>query len=195
MISVSPVIGTPQAPTRPAAGVLVTAWLVALCCLAFATVNVVFEATGHFADGPYAEYSSAISAMNWLVVGLKVAGAAVALSSIARRRSSPVVLGLLVWGAFALLGIYALGSVVQAIGMVSGLAGSADQITVAGIGYVLFFVLIAAGYGVLAISFSRRTQLRKGVAVLGVLGAPVVLGFILVAMPMLLTALGLMPSV
>ncbi|MEV0809623.1 hypothetical protein [Micromonospora sp. NPDC050200] len=173
-----------------------TGRLVALCCIGFAVVNVVFEMTGHFADGPYAEYVSAITVMNWLVVGLKTMGAAVALLSVAERPRflSPARLGVLLWGAFATLGVYALGSVVQAVGMASGLTGTADQIDLAGVGYVLFFLLLAVGYGVLAISYSRRFGLRKGVAVLGVLGAPVVLGVILLAVPMLLAALGLMPT-
>ncbi|MGC5332076.1 hypothetical protein [Micromonospora sp. DT62] len=174
-----------------------TGQLVALCCIGFAAVNVFFEVTAHFADGPYAEYASAIAVMNWLVTGLKVIGAAVALLSVAKRPRvlSPAHLGVLLWGAFALLGVYALGSVVQAVGMASGLAGSADQIDLAGVAYVLFFLLIAAGYGVLAISYSRRNRLRKGVAILGVLGAPVMLGVVLLAVPMLLlAALGLMPA-
>lgn len=183
-----------QAPARPGTGVTVIGRLTALCCIVFAVVNIVFEMTDHFADGPYAEYVSAIAVMNWLVVGLKTLGAVVALSSVANRpRFPPAPLGVLLWGAFAMLGVYAVGSVVQAVGMASGLAGTADQITMAGVAYVLFFLLLAAGYGVLAISYSRRFRLRKGVAVLGVLGAPVVLGAILLAVPMLLAALGLMP--
>lgn len=168
----------------------------ALCCIGFAVVNIVFEMTDHFADGPYARYVSAIAVMNWLVVGLKTTGAAAALLSVAKRPHllPPALLGVLLWGAFGLLGVYALGSVVQAVGMVAGLVGTADQITVAGVAYVLFFLLLAAGYGVLAISHSRRFGLRKGVAVLGVLGAPVALGVILLAVPTLLAALGLMPA-
>ncbi|MEU5942339.1 hypothetical protein ABZ807_24865 [Micromonospora sp. NPDC047548] len=85
--------------------------------------------------------------------------------------------------------MYAVGSVVQAVGMATGIAGTAGQIDMAGVGYVLFFLLLAAGDGVLAISCSRRFGLRKGVVVLGVLGAPVMLGVILLAVPMLLAAL------
>ncbi|MBG6091302.1 hypothetical protein [Actinomadura viridis] len=189
-------IDRPLAPTRPGTGVIVTGALVALCCLTFAGVNVVFEMSGRFTEGPYAEYASGLAVMNWVVVGLKVLGAAVALLSVARIRAAlpPALLGILLWGAFALLGVYALGSVGQAIGMATGLTGDAEQIDLAGVGYVFFFLLLVVGYGVLAISYSRRLALPKRVAVLGALGAPVGLGVILLAIPALLAALGLMPS-
>jgi hypothetical protein len=186
----------PQAPARPGIGITATGCLMALCCIGFAVFNIVFELTDHFADSPYAEYSTGIAVMNWLVVGLKAVGAAVALLAVASRPRflPPVFLGVLLWGAFATLAVYAVGSVVQAIGMASGLAGSADEIDLAGVAYVLFFLLVAAGYGVLAISYSRRHRLRKGVAILGALSAPVALGLILLAVPMLLAALGVMPA-
>ncbi|MFF5261107.1 hypothetical protein ACFY4C_19380 [Actinomadura viridis] len=189
-------IDRPLAPTRPGTGVTVTGALAALCCLTFAGVNIIFEMSGRFTDGPYAEYASGFAVMNWFVVGLKVLGAAVALLSVARVRGflPPVLLGVLLWGAFALLGVYALGSVGQAIGMASGLAGDPNQIDLAGVAYVLFFLLLTVGYGILAISYTRRFRLSKTVVVLGALGAPVGLGAILLAIPALLAALGLMPS-
>jgi hypothetical protein len=185
-----------KAPARPGTGIIATGRLMALCCIGFAVVNIVFELTDRFADGPYAEYSTGITVMNWLVVGLKAVGAAVALLSVASRPRflPPAFLGVLLWGAFAMLALYGVGSLAQAIGMASGLTGRADQIDLAGVAYVLFFLLLAAGYGVLAISYSRRFRLRKGVAVLGALGAPVALGVILLAVPMLLAALGVMPA-
>jgi hypothetical protein len=185
-----------KAPARPGTGIIATGRLMALCCIAFAVVNIVFQLTDRFADGPYAEYSTGITVINWLVVGLKAVGAAVALLSVASRPRflPPAFLGVLLWGAFAMLALYGVGSLAQAIGMASGLTGSADQIDLAGVAYVLFFLLLAAGYGVLAISYSRRFRLRKGVAVLGALGAPVALGVILLAVPMLLAALGVMPA-
>jgi hypothetical protein len=185
-----------KAPARPGTGIIATGRLMALCCIAFAVVNIVFQLTDRFADGPYAEYSTGITVMNWLVVGLKAVGAAVALLSVASRPRflPPAFLGVLLWGAFAMLALYGVGSLAQAIGMASGLTGSADQIDLAGVAYVLFFLLLAAGYGVLAISYSRRFRLRKGVAVLGALGAPVALGVILLAVPRLLVALGVMPA-
>lgn len=195
MAASASVIDQTQRPVEPGTGVTVTGVLVALCCIGFAIVNAVFEATGRFASGPYAAYASGITVMNWLVAGLKVVGAIVAVLSVAKRPKllPPTLLGLLLWGAFAMLGVYALGSVMQAVGMATGLVGTADQIEPLGIAYVLFFLVLAAGYGVLAVSYSRRFGLRKRSAVLGVLGAPVLLGVILLAIPMLLGTLGLMP--
>ncbi len=170
--------------------------LVALCCLGFAVFNVVFEATDHFAEGRYADHAAALSVMNWLVVCLKVIGAVVALLSIlGRPRVVPAAaMTVLLWGAFGTLAVYSLGSVVQAIGMATGVTGTADDFDVAGTGFVVFLLVVAAGYGVLAVSFSRRHGMRKRLAVLGMLGAPVVLGLLLVAVPALLTALELMPA-
>lgn len=189
-------VSDPRAQRPPGPAVTVTGMLMALWCLGFAVVNLVFEITGHLAGGAYARYTSGISVMNWLVVGLKVAGAAVALLSIARRpgRISPAAVTVLVWAAFGTLAVYSLGSVAEAVGMGLGLIGGIDQIDMASIGYVLFFMAAAAGYGVLAISYSRRHPRGKGLAVLGLLGAPAVLGLLLLAIPALLAAFGLLPT-
>src|SRR5215207_10180882 len=74
-------------PARDGPGPVVTAIgiLMALWCLGFAVVNVMFEITGHFAGGAYAQYASGLRVMDWLVAGLKVLGAVVALLSVARR--------------------------------------------------------------------------------------------------------------
>ena len=161
-------VSDPQAQSPPGLVVTVIGMLIALWCLGFAVVNLVFEISGHFASGAYAHYTSGISVMNWLVVGLKVVGAAVALLSIARRPRlvSPAVVTVLVWAAFATLAVYGLGSVAEAVGMGLGLIGGIDQIDMASIGYVLFFLAAAVGYGVLAISYSRRHPRGKGLAVL-----------------------------
>ena len=168
----------------------------ALALVGFAAVNVIFESTGYLADGEYADYAAAFTVMNWFVVALKLLGAAVALLSVAKR--SPRVplglLGVMVWGVFATLAVYFLGSVAQAVGMVLGVTGSASDLDVAGIAYLIYFLAAAIGWGVLAVSYSRRHNLGWVTAVLGALGAPIVLGLVLVAMPALLTALGLMPA-
>ena len=168
----------------------------ALWGVGFAAVNIVFERTDYLADSEYADYASAFTVMNWLVVGLKLLAAAVALLSVTRRPPflPPRLLGVLVWSVFATLAVYVLGSMAQALGMVLGLIGSASQIDLADIAYLIFFLSAAIGWGVLAVSYSARHALGGRTAVLGFLGAPIVLGLVLVVMPMLLAALGLMPA-
>jgi hypothetical protein len=159
-------------------------------------VNVVFELSDRFSSGPYAAYASGLTVMNWLVIVLKLLGAVVSLLSIADRARwpSPATLGVLLWGAFSTIGVYAAGSLVQAIGMASGLMGDPGDIDVAGVAYVLFFLAAAVGFGILAVSHSRRHGLRKRVAMIGMLGAPAMLLVILVVMPALLVGLGIMPA-
>ena len=191
----APAIDPPQ-PGRPGPVVTVTGVLMGLWCLGFAVVNLVFEVTGHFTSGAYAHYTSGISVMDWLVAGLKVAGAAVALLSVAQRPRlvSPAIVTVLVWAAFATLGVYVLGSVAEAAGMRLGLIGGVRQIDMRSVAYLLFFLVAAAGYGVLATSYSRRYPGAKGLVILGVLGAPALLGLLLLALPALLAASGLLPA-
>ena len=189
-------VSDPPARDRPGPVVTAIGILMALWCLGFAVVNLVFEITGHFADGAFAHYASGISVMDWLVAGLKVLGAVVALLAIARRPGlvSPAVVTVLVWAAFATLAVYVLGSLAEAAGMGLGLIGGAGQIGTRSVAYVLFFLVAAAGYGVLAISYSRRHPHGTSLAILGVLGAPAVLGLLLLAVPALLAAFRLLPA-
>ena len=188
---------TPATPVAAPATVRVVAWLTAAWCLGFAVPNVVFELTDRFVGGPLAEYADTFTVMNWVVVCLKVLGAVIALLSVSRRpwpRARTALLSVSLWAAFATLPVYNLGSVVEAIGMATGLAGSPSDIDLAGLGYLLVFATGATGYGVLAVSYARRHRLPWRLAVVGALGAPVVLGLILVAVPTLLTILGIMPG-
>jgi len=191
----APAIG-PQVPGRPGPVVTATGVLMALWCLGFAAVDVVFEVTDHFGSGADANYTAGISVMDWLAVALKVVGASVALLSAVHRPklASPAVVTVLVWASFATLGAYVLGSVAEAAGMGLGLIGSTDQIDTRNMAYVLFFLIAAVGYGVLATSYSRRHPPGKGLVILGVLGAPALLGLLLLAVPALLAAFGLLPA-
>jgi hypothetical protein len=186
--------GTPTAPPGPA--VTAAGWLIAVWCVGFAVVNLAYLATGHFDDGEYAEYAAGIAGMSWLVLIVKLVGAAVAVMAVYRvpRFCSPRLLGLTLWGAAALLVLYSAGNLVQLAGMLTGVMGSREDITLLGLGYVAFFMLGAVGYGMLAVSFSRRYTLTKPTAILGVLGAPLFLAVILVAIPLLLAQLDLLPS-
>ncbi len=194
----NPRVDVSDPSVRGRAGPVVTAIgiLMALWCLGFVAVNIVFEITGHFAEGAYAHYASGISLADWLAAGLKALGAVVALLSVAPRPRlvSPAVVTVLVWAAFATLGVYVLGSVAEAAGMVLGLIGGADKIDARSVAYVLFFLVAAIGYGVLATSYSQRHPHGKRLVILGVLGAPVVLGSLLLAIPAVLAAVGLLPG-
>jgi hypothetical protein len=83
---------------------------------------------------------------------------------------------------------------VEAVGLATGVVGSREQIDTASIVYVLAFCLAAAGFVVLAISHSKRSGSGVGTAILGSLGGLIVLGVILYALPLVLSALGIMPS-
>jgi hypothetical protein len=166
------------------------AWVVAAWCLGFAAVNVAFQVTGRFASGPYADLAAGLAVMDWMVVGLKLLGAVVAVRAVLARPPTAMCT-VLVWGAFALLGLYSAGNLVELVGM---MPADPDGITPRSLAYVGFFLAGAAGYGALAVSYSRRARARRSHAVLGVLGAPLVLGALLVAAPAALTAMGLLPS-
>lgn len=170
--------------------------LTALWCTGFVVFNIIFEFSDHFGGGPYADYARGLAVMDWFVVALKIVGAAVALLSVAKRPRfvAPSKLAVVVWGAFATLSLYVAGSLVEAVGMLTGLVGSADDIDAAGVAYVSLFTVAAVGFGVLAVSYSRRHRVRKSCAVLGVLGAPLLLALVLLAVPTLLAAFGVMPS-
>ena len=182
---------------RPRAAVILVGVLVALVCVGFAGVNVAFVMGGHVSGDGYARlvagHSSGFTVMNWLVVVLKVIGAAVALASVTGwHRVRATVVGVAVWGAFSTLAVYVLGSLAEAAGFV--LSGRTELITVASAGYVVFFLLFAAGFGVLAVSYARRHRLGRRHVLLGLLGAPVVLGLVLFAAPALLVASGMLPT-
>jgi hypothetical protein len=181
---------TTPAPPRASRPIRALAWLVAAWCLGFAAVNIAFQVTGRFASGPYADLAAGLAVMDWLVVGLKLLGATVAVLSVTTRRPSAV-RTVLVWGAFALLGLYSAGNIVELVGL---LLSDPGGIAPRSLAYVVFFLAGAAGYGALAVSYSRRTHARRSHAVVGVLGAPLVLGALLVAAPAALTAMGLFPS-
>jgi hypothetical protein len=167
---------------------------VALWCLGFAAISVWFELTDHFASGQYARDVAAISVMNWFVAALKLVGCSVALLAGYRRLVAPRAVGVVLWAAFATLTVYVLGSIAEAVAILTGVAGDPDQLDPASVGYVMAFLLGASGFGVLAITYARRAALDTRVKVIGACGAPLVLGSVLVILPALLRALGLLSA-
>ncbi|SDX27924.1 hypothetical protein SAMN05660209_00017 [Geodermatophilus africanus] len=167
--------------------------LVALWCAGFAAISVWLALTDHFGVGRYADDATAISVVNWFVAVLKVVGAAVALLAVSRtpRFLAPRIVGTLLWVAFATLAVYVVGSITQAVVMLTGVVGDAEQVDATAVGYVLAFQVAAAGFAILATSYARRAGLGARVMLIGVCGAPVVLGTVLVVLPAILRAVGL----
>jgi hypothetical protein len=184
----------PRPPTPPGPFVVAVGLLVALWCAGFAAISVWFEFTGYFGVGQYADDATAISVVNWFVAVLKVLGAAVALLAVSRtpRFLAPRIVGTLLWAAFATLAVYVVGSITQAVVMLAGVAGDAEEVDALSVGYVLAFLLAATGFGILATSYARRAGLGARVMLIGVCGAPVVLGSVLVILPAILRAVGLL---
>lgn len=186
----------PPAIPPPTRRVILVGVIIAVWCAGFAAISIWFEVTDHFDTGEYAGSASGLSVVNWIVTAIKVVGAAVALMAIARRPRllAPSVVGTLLWAGFATTAIYVLGSLVQAALMATGLSGDADQITAASVAYVLLFIVAATGFGVLALSYARRAGLGRREMLLGAFAAPIVLGGVLVVIPTILAAAGLLPA-
>jgi hypothetical protein len=184
----------PRRPSPPGPFVLTVGLLVALWCAAFAAISVWFELTDYFGAGQYADDAAALSVANWFVTVLKAVGAAVALLAVSRtpRYLAPRIVGALLWAAFATLAVYVVGSIAQAVVMLTGVAGDAEQLDATAVGYVLAFLLAATGFGILATSYARRAALGARVLLVGVFGAPVVLGSVFVLLPAILRAVGLL---
>jgi hypothetical protein len=186
--------------------VRVVGYAAAAWCVGFAGVSAWQVAAGPIgqAGQRYAAYASGLTVISVLAGVLKLAGAAVALAAVLAQPGCPrrarQLLGVALWGAFGLLGLYSAGNLVIAVGTVSGLLAPSAAWTAAGgvtpraIGYVLFFLVAAAMFGVLAVWFHRRHRLRWTSAVAGLAGAPLLLGLLLAAAPAILGRLGLWPT-
>jgi hypothetical protein len=160
----------------------------------FAAISVWFGVTDKFASGPHAADADALSVVNWYVAVVKLVGVAAAVLAVIEppRFVRPSTVGVLLWAAFATVTVYVAGSLVQAVAMLTGVAGDAEHLDLASAGYVLAFLLAAAGFGLLAFSYAKRARLGRREVLLGVCGAPLVLGSILVVLPALLRATALL---
>ncbi len=197
------VLAAGQRPGRAVAWpVRVVGYLVAAWCLGFAAVSGWQLVTGPEPGDPFAAYAGGIAVMIILVGVLKLLGAVIALLAIRSQPlpMSPRLLAIGLWGAFGLLAVYSAGSIMLAVGNMTGLTEptaaweSAGGVTPWSILYVLFFLVGAILFGVLAASFHRRHQMPWTAAVIGLLGAPLLLSVVLVIAPSILSQLGLLPS-
>jgi hypothetical protein len=156
------------------------------------------------AGRPAAAYASGLAIMGVVVGVLKLAGAAVALAAVLARPGWPrrrlQLLGVALWGAFGLLGLYSAGNLVITVGTVSGLLAPSAAWTAAGgvttnaVLYVLFFLVGSALFGVLAVWFHGRHHLGWTWAAAGLAGAPLLLGLLLAVAPAILGRWGLLPT-
>jgi hypothetical protein len=184
-------------------GYVAAAW-----CLAFAGISA-WQVTADLTGPPdprqrYAAYASGLAIMGVLVGVLKLTGAGVALAAVLVRPGPPRrprrLLGVALWGAFGLLGLYSAGNLAITVGTVTGLLAPSAAWTAAGgvtaraILYVGFFLAGAVLFGVLAVWFHRRHRLRWTSAVAGLAGAPLLLGLVLAAAPTILGRFGLLPT-
>jgi hypothetical protein len=193
----------PPGGPLPAGAARAVGYVAAGWCLGFAAVSA-----WQVAAGPAERYAADASGLAILIVlvgVLKLVGAAMALAAVLVRPGPrppwPVqLLGVALWGAFGVLGLYSAGNLVITVGTVSGLLApsaawaAAGGVTPKAIGYVLFFLAGAALFGVLAVWFHRRHHLRWPAAVAGLAGAPLLLGLVLAAAPAALDRLGLLPT-
>ncbi|MEQ7125759.1 hypothetical protein ABN034_14705 [Actinopolymorpha sp. B11F2] len=172
-------------------GVLVAVW-----CAVFAAISIWFELTDKFATGPHAADADALSVVNWYVAVVKLVGVAAAVLALRPppKHVGPRAVGMVLWAAFSTVTIYVAGSLAQAGAMLAGVAGDGDRLDASSIGYVIAFLLAAVGFLILAVSYSRRMGLGRRELILGVCAAPLVLGSILIVLPSLLRAAGLLSA-
>ena len=180
-------------PAIKAIAVLVVGW-----CLGFAAVNGWQLATGRLTDDRFVGYTTALVVTSVLVLLLKLAGAGMALASLrsVHHRGVRWLLGAALWAATSTLALYSAGNLIITFGTVTGLLEptaaweSAGGVTVRAAAYVLFFLVGAAMFAVLTVSYHRRHRLHWTAVAAGFIGPPVLLGGLLVLAPALLKTLG-----
>jgi hypothetical protein len=202
-----PARGRPSRWPLPPVTVRASGYAVAAWCLGFAGVSAWQVATDLIGQPGvshrYAADAAGLAVMGVLVGVLKLAGAAVALAAVMVRPDLPrrpvQLLGMALWGAFGLLALYSAGNLFITAGTVGGLLAPSAAWTAAGgvtpkaILYVLFFLVGAALFGVLAVWFHRRHHLGWMPAAAGLAGAPPLLGLLLAVAPAILGRWGLLP--
>jgi len=172
-------ITTDPGPTTTLAA-RVAAYGAAAWALAFAGVNLYLQAVG--IDGLRSHWT-AFTVVNLGVVALKVFGAAVAVGTVHRggRRVPHHLVSVGAWGAAATLLLYTGYGLVATV--VSGelftwiLAGGTFGMPV--LAYLSFFAVGGGLFAVAARQHQRRLGARRIWAVVGALGAPLLLGAVL----------------
>ena len=184
---------------RPSTAERATAYAVAAWSLAFAAVNVVQLTTGELAEGELAGHGTGLVVMAVLVLVLKLVAAGVALAAVRPASGPSWPLATALWGAASLLVLYSLGNIAITAATLSGLVEpsaaweAAGGVTGRSLTYLVFFLAAAPLFTALALFYQRRLRPPRSALVVGIVGAPLLLGAVLGGAPGLLRALGLFP--
>lgn len=180
--------------TNRALAVLAVLW-----CLTFAAANVGHLATGSLTSGEWAPYASGIQIMSVVVLLLKLIGAAMALLSLRNTPRASWLLATALWTMAALVVLYALGNVAITVATTTGVTSpsaawaATGGVTTRTVGYIAFFLAGAPVFTAIAASYHRRRRPGTSAFLTGLIGAPLVLAGLLLAIPAALTAAGLLP--
>lgn len=182
----------------PARWAPTAAWAAVAWAMGFAAVNLWLQ--GNLPpDAEISQYAAGFTVLNVFSISLKVFGSAIALAIVYSwgRRFPAWMLTMCSAGAASTLLVY--GTVVTifltATGNLTGvgeLAGGA--FTAPGWMYAGFFLLGGVPFAALASDIRRRAPVARRWTVLGIAGAPILLGIVIVGVPTLLRALGLFPA-
>lgn len=185
----------------PSAAVRVTSHVLVAWCLGFAAVNGWHLVSGGPSGTVLSEHVVGVTVVSVLVLLLKLVGAGMAVAAVRAtpRARASWLLAVGLWGAAGLLVLYSLGNVLITVGTVSGLLEptpaweAAGGVTGRAVSYLLFFLVAAPMFTAVAASYQRRLRPHRSAVAAGVVGAPVLLGVLLVALPAVLSASGLLP--
>ncbi len=171
-------------PTTSSTAARWAAYGAAIWALGFAAVNVYLQIVGI----DYAQIQqnwAAFTAVNLGVVVLKAFGAAVALATVTRwGRALPAwLVSVCAWGAAGMLLLYGGYGLVAmaAAGELLGWMLAGGTFSVPTLAYLGFFALPGALFAVAARHHQHRTATSSVWAVVGLLGAPLVLGGVMLA--------------
>ena len=189
----------PSTWSPPARWARWSAYAVATWAVAFAGVNVWLLFGGVAADSPLREVWGAMTVMNLLVIALKGVGAATALASVqpwGERLPRWLLTGSM-WGAAGLLLLYAglnFGVMIADGQLTAMTALAGGEFIVPAWAYATFFAVPGILFAAAGRDHQRRSGTSRRWAILGLLGAPLLLGAVLFGMPALLRLAGLLPA-
>ncbi len=169
----------PTSERRPISGAHWAAYGAATWAVGFAAVNVYLQIVG-IDNAQIQQNWDAFTAVNLGVVGLKLLGAVVALATVQPwGRSVPAwLVSVCAWGAAAMLLLYATSGLVTlaAAGELTGWMLAGGTFRMPSPAYLGFFALPGVLFAVAARHHQRRAGLSPVWAAVGLLGAPLLLG-------------------